>query len=269
MPSPAPGSSGHPSSAESGSAEFKGKVALVTGASRGIGKAIALELARRGADIAFNYLKNHAAAKETEAEVAALGVQCLRVRAHVGDEEAIAALFRQVEEHFGRLDILVNNAASGVMRPATEIEAKHWDWTLDINARGPWLCSVAAAKLMKQGGRIINLSSPGSTRVLPGYFAVGVSKAALEAVTRYLAVELAQQGISVNTVAAGFVMTDALDAFPGDLGVKQLAARPTPAGRPVTPEDVAKVIAWLCGEGGEMIRGQVIIVDGGETLLHR
>ncbi|MSQ08494.1 MAG: SDR family oxidoreductase [Dehalococcoidia bacterium] len=254
---------------QKGDAEFKGRVALVTGGSRGIGKAIALELARRGADIAFNYLKNHAAARDTEAEVAALGVRCLKVRAHVGDEEAISALFKQVEERFGRLDFLINNAASGVMRPATEIEAKHWDWTLDINARGPWLCSVAAARLMKQGGRIINLSSPGSARVLPGYFAVGVSKAALEAVTRYLAVELAAQGVSVNTVAAGFVMTGALDAFPGELGVKEIAARPTPAGRPVTPEDVAKVIAWLCGEGGEMIRGQVIVVDGGETLLHR
>jgi enoyl-[acyl-carrier protein] reductase III len=251
------------------SSDFKGKAALVTGASRGIGKAIALELARRGADIAFNYLKSHSAARQTEAEIAAQGVQCVRVRAHVGDEEAVTSLFQQVRERFGRLDILVNNAASGVMRLASELEPKHWDWTLDINARGPWLCSVAAAKLMTDGGRIVNLSSPGATRVLPGYFAVGVSKAALEAVTRYLAIELAPKGISVNAVAAGYVMTDALDAFPRDLGVRQLASRPTPAGRPVTPEDVARVVAWLCGEGGEMVRGQVIVVDGGETLLHR
>ena len=246
-----------------------GKAALVTGGSRGIGKAIALELARRGADIAFNYLKNHTAARQTEAEITALGAQCVRVRAHVGDVEAIAALFKQVEERFGRLDILVNNAASGVMRPAADLEPKHWDWTLDTNARGPWLCSIAAAKLMRGGGRIVNISSPGSTKVLPNYFAVGVSKAALEAVTRYLALELAPQGISVNAVSAGFVATGALDAFPEELKVKELASRPTPAGRPVTPGDVAKVVAWLCGEGGEMIRGQVIIVDGGETLLHR
>jgi enoyl-[acyl-carrier protein] reductase III len=249
--------------------EFSGKVALVTGASRGIGRTIALELARRGADIAFNYLKNHEAARAAQAEFESLDVSCLRVRAHVGDEEAVTSLFRQVAERFGKLDILVNNAASGVMRPATDLEPKHWDWTLDINARGPWLCSVAAAKLMPEGGRIVNISSPGATRVLPGYFAVGVSKAALEAVTRYLALELAPKGISVNAVSAGFVMTEALDAFPDAAGVKGLAARPTPAGRPVTPEDVAKTVAWLCGEGGEMVRGQVIVVDGGEMLRHR
>lgn len=249
--------------------EFSDKVALVTGGSRGIGRAIALELARRGADIAFNYLKDHTAAREAEAAVQALGVNCLRLRAHVGDVEGVESLFKQVEERFGRLDILVNNAASGVMRPAADLEAKHWDWTMNINARGPWLCSVAAARLMSEGGRIVNISSPGSTRVLPNYFAVGVSKAALEAVTRYLAVELAPRGIAVNTVSAGFVLTGALDVFPEELGVKALASRPTPAGRPVTPEDVANVVAFLCGKDAEMVRGQVIVVDGGETIAFR
>ncbi|GEM_PF-110852 len=249
--------------------ELAGKVALITGGGRGIGRAIALELARRGADIAFNYLKDHAAAREAEAEIQAQGVECLRARAHVGDLEAVESLFKQVEERFGRLDILVNNAASGVMRPAAELEAKHWDWTMNINARGPWLCSITAARLMRDGGRIVNISSPGSTRVLPNYFAVGVSKAALEAVTRYLAVELAPRGIAVNTVSAGFVMTGALDAFPEELGVKALASRPTPAGRPVTPEDVAKVVAFLCSKDADMVRGQVIVVDGGETVAFR
>lgn len=245
-----------------------GKVALVTGASRGIGRAIALELAHRGADIAFNYLKNHTAARATQEEIEATGVQCLRLRAHVGDPEAVKSFMDQVQERFGRLDILVNNAASGVMRPAAELEVKHWDWTLDINARGPWLAAIAASKLMVDGGRIINLSSPGATRVLPSYFAVGVSKAALEAVTRYLALELGPRGIAVNAVSAGFVMTEALEAFPDELGVKDLASRPTPAGRPITPEDVARVVAFLCGDDSEMIRGQVIVVDGGETLQH-
>ena len=248
---------------------LSGQVALVTGASRGIGRAIALELARRGASIAFNYLKNHTAARDAEAEITATGQECLRVRAHVGDEEAVASLIEQVHGKFGRLDIVVNNAASGVMRPSTELEPKHWDWTLDINARGPWLVAKEAAKVMQPGGRVINLTSPGSRSVLPSYFAVGVSKAALEAVTRYMAVELAAQGISVNAVSAGYVMTDALDAFPDELGVKEIASRPTPAGRPVTPEDVANVVAMLCGTDAGKIRGQVITVDGGETVVHR
>jgi enoyl-[acyl-carrier protein] reductase III len=251
------------------STEFAGKVALVTGASRGIGREVALELARRGADIAFNYLKNHAAARETQAEIEKLGVKCLRVRAHVGDEEAVGSLFKQVQEWSGRLDFLVNNAASGVMRPSTELESKHWDWTMDINARGAWLCAIAAAKLMPKGGRIVNISSPGSVRVLPAYFAVGVSKAALEAVTRYLAFDLAPAGIGVNAVSAGFVMTDAIAAFPEELGVREKAARATPAGRPVSASDVARVVAFLCGPDAEMIRGQVVVVDGGEMLAYR
>ena len=131
------------------------------------------------------------------------------------------------------------------------------------------MLAVAASRLMPEGSRIINLSSPGSTQVLPAYFAVGVSKAALEAVTRYLAVELGPKGIAVNTVSAGFVMTDAIDAFPDELGVKDIVSRPTPAGRVIVPEDVSKVVAMMCGADSEMIRGQVIMVDGGETLRHQ
>jgi len=249
--------------------DLTGKIALVTGGSRGIGKAIALELGQRGATVLINYLKNHSAAKATVEELEAAGVTATRIKAHVGDEEAVESLVGKIDEQFGRLDILVNNAASGVMRPADELSAKHWDWTLNINARGPWLLSVAASRLMPEGSRIINLSSPGSTRVLPAYFAVGVSKAAIEAVTRYLAVELGPKGIAVNTVSAGFVLTDAIDAFPDELGVKEIASRNTPAGRPILPTDVSKVVAMLCGTDAEMIRGQVIMVDGGETLTHQ
>ncbi len=245
-----------------------GKIALVTGGSRGIGNAISLELGQRGATIVINYLKNHEAAKSTVEELEGLGIEASRIKAHVGDETAIESLVGKIEERFGRLDILINNAASGIMRPAAELSAKHWDWTMNINARGPWMLSVAAARLMPEGGRIINLSSPGSTRVLPAYFAVGVSKAAIEAVTRYLAIELGPKGIAVNTVSAGFVMTDAIDAFPDELGVKDIASRATPAGRPILPTDVSKVVAMLCGADAEMIRGQVIMVDGGETLTH-
>ena len=216
----------------------------------------------------INYLKNHEAAKTTVKELKLQGIKTTRIKAHVGEEAAIDSLVSKIEKQFGQLDILVNNAASGVMRPTTELSVKHWDWTMNINARGPWMLSVAASRLMPDGGRIINISSPGSTWVLPAYFAVGVSKAAIEAVTRYLAVELGPKGIAVNTVSPGFVMTEALNAFPDQLGIRDIASRPTPAGRTITPEDVSNVVAMLCSSDAEMIRGQVIVVDGGETLRH-
>jgi enoyl-[acyl-carrier protein] reductase III len=245
--------------------QLKGRVALVTGGSRGIGRAIALELARRGADIAFNYLRSHAAATATHDDIEALGVRCLRVRAHLGDGAKIKQLFSRVEREFGRLDILVNNAASGVQRSATELEEKHWDWTMNINARAPWLCAIEASRLMIGGGSIVNITSLGSQRVLPYYFSVGTSKAALEAITRYLAVELAPKGITVNAVSGGYVETGALDHFPNRDEMMAAGAQ-TPAGRMVIPEDIARVVAFLCSEEARMIRGQVIVVDGGASL---
>ena len=244
---------------------LKGKVALVTGGSRGIGKGVAVELARRGADIAFNYIRSHKAAAETRREIEDLGVRCLRVRAHLGDGDRIRELFRRVETKFGRLDILVNNAASGVQRPAEELEEKHWDWVMNINARAAWLCSIEASRLMADGGSIVNITSLGSQRVLPNYFSVGTSKAALEAVTRYLAVELAPKGISVNAVSPGYVATGALDFFPNSEEMIEAGER-NPAGRMLTEQDVARVVAFLCSNEAEMIRGQIIVVDGGASL---
>ena len=242
-------------------------MALVTGGSRGLGLAIAQDLASRGADIAFNYLRNHSAARSAAASIEALGVRCLRVRAHLGDPESIRSLVDAVEREYGRLDILVNNAASGVQRSAMELEERHWDWTLDVNARGPWLCTKEAVRLMPEGASVVNLTSLGSQRVLPYYTSVGVSKAALEALTRYLAVELAPKGIRVNAVSAGYVDTDALRTFPNWEAMLAQAQERTPAGRMLTVEDVARVVAFLCTEEADMMRGQVIVVDGGLSLL--
>ena len=166
---------------------LSGKIALVTGGSRGIGRAISLELAKRGVHVVVNYARNYQDARATANDIRSLGVSCLLLRAHLGEPSKVRQMFQNVEKEFGQLDILVNNAASGVQRPAIELETKHWDWTMDINTRAPWLCAKYAVPIMPNGGRIINITSLGSNLVLSNYTAVGVSKAGLEALTRYLA----------------------------------------------------------------------------------
>ncbi len=228
---------------------------------------MALELASRGADVLVNYLRNGDAAERAADEVRALGVRSAAMRGNVGDESKVERLFEQVREQFGYLDILVNNAASGVNRPALELTAHHWDWTLNINARGAWLCAKHAAPLMAgRGGKVVSISSLGAGRVMRDYFTVGVSKAALEAVTRYLAVELAPLEIAVNAVSGGLVETDALRHFPNAEQMRADARTRTPAGRMVEPADLARIVAFLCTEAASMIRGQTIVVDGGFSL---
>lgn len=249
---------------------FSKKIALVTGSGRGIGRAIALRLAQDGADVVVNYVRNQAPADEVVAQIQALGRRAFAVRANVGRLEDIDKLFAAIEEQFGGLDILVSNAASGFNRPAMQQKESGWDFTLNVNARALLFAAQRAVPMMtaRGGGAIISISSPGGQRVMPDYVAVGASKAALEALTRYLAVELAGQNIVVNAVSPGLVETDALQFFSSlkDGQVIPRAVAATPAGRLVTPEDVAGVVAFLCTPAASMIRGQVIIVDGGYTL---
>jgi enoyl-[acyl-carrier protein] reductase III len=253
-----------------GELPFEGKIALVTGSGRGIGRAIALHFAQKGAGVAVNFFRNRAPAEETAAYIRSLGRRAILVKADVGDLDAIDRLFEEVEEAFGGLDILIANAASGYNRPAMEQKPKGWEWTMNINARSLLFAAQRAVPLMEKrgGGSIVSISSPGSSRVLPDYVVVGASKAALEALTRYLAVELGPKNIAVNAVSPGIVPTDALkflEAAQAEDLLNQVAAR-TPAGRVMTPEDVAGVVAFLCTPDASMIRGQVIIVDGGYTL---
>ncbi len=249
--------------------DLRGKIALVTGSSRGIGRAIALRLASEGADIIINFLRNTSAAEETAEAIRSLGRRAILAKAHLGDEAKIDALFETVREQAGGLDILICNAASGYLRPVMEQTVKGWDWTLNINARSVLLCAQRAVPLMasRGGGSIVNITSQGSVRVLPNYVSVGVSKAAIESLTRYLAAELAQYNIVVNAVSGGIMKTDALNAFP-DGGVAMLAAGgKAPAERLVTPDDIADVVTFLCSPTAHMIRGQTIIVDGGYSLM--
>ena len=251
---------------------FENKIALITGSGRGIGRVIALHFARLGADIVVNFFRNRPPAEATAAEIRALGRRAWVIKADIGDLDALNHLFDKVEREAGGLDFLVCNAASGYNRPVMEQKPKGWEWTMNINARAALFAAQRAASLMEArgGGAMVNISSPGAERVLPDYVVVGASKAALEAVTRYLAVELSPRNIVVNAVSPGMVLTEALnyfDAVRQDEHIIERAVGRTPAGRLVTPQDVAEVVAFLCTPAASMIRGQVILIDGGYTLL--
>ena len=245
---------------------LKGKLTLVTGSGRGIGRAIALKLASQGSDIIVNFFRRREAAEKTAKDIEALGVKAEVIRANVGDPAKLDEMFDRIAAEYGHLDILINNAASGVGRSVLDVDIKAWDWTMDINAKAFLLCAQRAAKLMDgRGGKMVSITSLGSSFVLPTYAVVGVSKAALEALTRYLAIELAPKGICVNAVAASAVETEALKFYIRE-GLMKDIRQATPAGRMVIPEDVANVVAFLCSEEAFMIRGQTIIVDGGTSV---
>ena len=244
--------------------QLKNKVALITGGSRGIGRAITLKLADEGADVIINYFRKREPAEKTAEQARSKGVRAQIIKANIGDPEKIDTMFDQVEAEFGKLDILVSNAASGVARPAMELDSKSWDWTMDVNSRAFLLCAQRSAKLMKNGGKMVCISSLGSKLVMPTYTSVGVSKAALESLTRYLAVELSPLGICVNGVSAGAIESDALKMYAGDAPPHMW--QKTPAGRMVKQEDVADLVYFLCSREAEMIRGQIVVIDGGLSL---
>lgn len=257
--------------AQTVSGEFEGRIALITGSGRGIGRSVALHLAARGADIVVNFFRNREPARATVNEIEKHGRRAILVKADVGDIQDLNHLFDQVQEQWGGLDILVHSAASGYNRPAMLQKPRGWDWTMNINARALLFCAQRAAPMMESrgGGYIVSLTSAGSTRVLPDYVAVGASKAALESLTRYLGVELISKNINVNAVSPGVVQTEALDHFATSGGQKAILQRfidDVPAGRLVTAEDVAGVVAFLCTPAARMIVGQTIQVDGGYTL---
>jgi enoyl-[acyl-carrier protein] reductase III len=243
---------------------FEGKSVLVTGGTRGIGKGIALRFAELGAKrITISYLRNDRAAEQTAEELRAHGAEAVTARGNVGDPDKARRILREA----GPLDVLVSNAATGVIRPLAELTEKHWDWTLNANARALLTLAREAAPTMPAGSSIIAISSMGGERVLENYALVGTSKAALESLVRYLAVELAPQGIRVNAVSAGLVETGALEHFPNREEMLAYYRDRTPAGRLVEPRDVANVVCCLASPEAEMIRGQAVVVDGGYSIL--
>lgn len=247
---------------------LKNKIALITGGSRGIGRAISLTLAEAGATVVVNYLRRKSAADELEQFIRSKGQTCRLFKANIEDEAEINRMMDFISEEYGRLDILVSNAVFGVVKPVTEIKHRHWEKTLNTNAAALLtLAQKMAGMPGSSDGSIIALTSLGGQRVLPGYSIVGVSKAAIESLVRYLAVELAPRGIRVNAIAPGVVETEALRYFPDADKMVREAKEKTPLKTLTTPEDVSQLALFLCSDSSSKITGQIITIDGGYSLL--
>ena len=256
----------HPPSSTDAALPLAGKVALVTGAARGIGRGIATKLAQSGADIVVNYYNSHEEAEGLCEQFRALGRRAVAIKASVSQPDSVDELFTELRKRFDHLDIVISNAASGVLKPAMDMTLKHWRWCMETNAFALNLLAQRAAPLMGPGGRIIAMSSLGSVRAMPNYAFIGASKAALESLVRSLAQELGPSGIRVNAVSAGVVETDALSYFPNrEQLVESFKAR-TPAGPVLTPEDVAGAVYLLCLPEAGMINGHTLFVDGGFAI---
>ncbi|MGN1111186.1 MAG: SDR family NAD(P)-dependent oxidoreductase [Oscillospiraceae bacterium] len=241
------------------------KVALVTGASRGIGRACAVKLAECGYDIAVNFVSNEAKAEEVVAEIKALGRNAIAVKADTSDLKAVQDMFRTIHKEFGRIDVLVNNA--GVVDDAylLMINENSLSRSLDINIKGYFHCAQSAAlKMMKTGGKIINISSVSSVLAVEGQGVYAATKGAVNSMTATLAKELAPRGITVNAVAPGFIATEMMDNIPEEKKAEYIKS--IPMGRYGKASDVANMVASMCSEAFDYVTGQVIVLDGGLSL---
>ena len=248
---------------------LKDKTVIITGGTRGLGKELCLEFAKNGCNVIFTYSRSQTESKKVKLEIEKLGVTAKFFKLNLLSPENINQFCEIIKKENINFDFLINNAASGVMKNSIETTEKHWDWTMQVNVKGPWLLSKNLSKNINKKGKIINISSPGSTKVLNNYFSIGVSKAALESLTRYMAYDLAKDDISVNSISASLLETDAIKHFPNQEEIKSILSRKNPKQKKLIPNDVAKFAVSLCSEAGDMVIGQNILIDGGDTLLLR
>ena len=248
---------------------LKDKTVIITGGTRGLGKELCLEFAKNGCNVIFTYSRSQTESKKVKLEIEKLGVTAKFFKLNLLSPDNIDQFCEIIKNENINFDFLINNAASGVMKNSIETTEKHWDWTMQVNVKGPWLLSKNLSKNINKKGKIINISSPGSTKVLNNYFSIGVSKAALESLTRYMAYDLAKDDISVNSISASLLETDAIKHFPNQEEIKSILSRKNPKQKKLIPNDVAKFAVSLCSEAGDMVIGQNILIDGGDTLLLR
>ena len=251
-----------------GAGEHVGKVVVITGASRGIGRVLALKLAAGGANIVVNYNKNSELADEVAEEARRLGGGAITVGANVENPEDIVRLFDAVADEYGRLDYFVNNAAAAAFKKVVDLKTHHLDRSYAMNVRPFVLGSQEAVKLMDNGGRIVAVSSYGSIRAFASYAALGSYKAAVESFIRFMAVEFAPYGINVNGVNGGLIDSDSLEYFysvPGMAPMESVLEK-IPMNRPGTVEDMANAIEFLLSNRSSYITGQTLVVDGGMTV---
>ena len=248
---------------------LKDKTVIITGGTRGLGKELCLEFAKNGCNVIFTYSRSQTESKKVKLEIEKLGVTAKFFKLNLLSPDNIDQFCEIIKKENINFDFLINNAASGVMKNSIETTEKHWDWTMQVNVKGPWLLSKNLSKNINKKGKIINISSPGSTKVLNNYFSIGVSKAALESLTRYMAYDLAKDDISVNSISASLLETDAIKHFPNQEEIKSILSRKNPKQKKLIPNDVAKFAVSLCSEAGDMVIGQNILIDGGDTLLLR
>lgn len=246
---------------------FNQKVALITGGSGDIGSATALKLAKNGCDIAIAYYNSSDKAARLVDEIEALGQKAVAFQVNVADHQSVKTFFSHFCEHFNQLDFLISNAASGVLKPALKMSTKHWRWCMETNALALNHLVTEGLHLMPYGSRVIALSSLGAHRAIPNYAFIGASKAALEALVRSLSLELAEFGISVNTVSAGVVDTNALKHFPNREHLLEEYQATSLADRALTPEDVANAIYLLCLPEALMIKGHTLVVDAAYSVV--